>query len=511
MVSPNRSKPRTMVIALLMVAVVALPLAVSTFQAPSAYAATTTFPARGNLDCNGFSKLQKPLRLTNVCTDFLGYDGGRGFDNGHYIGHDEPTVNFFSNSPGSGNNMQWQVTLPKEHALPATQSFENYITFWFGMDLCDPNSFPQNPCIPDSDRNPIVPFAEDPNGAGVAFLELQFYPPGFPSLINGISCDLTHWCAALNIDSLECNPDFSFCNPNCIEPVNFALIQMDGIPAGPPGPASANDATFTPNGETLMMNQGDTLKVTIRDTPDGLLNRVQDLNTGRSGFMVASAKNGFQHLDLTTCAPTNFSFHPEYSTSKFGNFLSWGPGQSNIGYDIEIGHFTPGANGDGDADDPPCFPDRLVPGCLNFATGGDLDFDGSSYLPDWADGTPDTPEPIQLRSVLGNGFGPVSSPAGASNYKHSYPTMQFDTEVGASESTCMPDGSGCTVPPEGAIFYPFFAQSGRGAHCTLTFGNDIRGATVNDFGRDAGYGRPNLQWSFLDTSSGIMPNPCIPR
>src|SRR5947209_20551110 len=73
MVSPNRSKPRTMVIALIMVAVVALPLAVYTFQAPSAYAATTTFPARGNLDCNGFSKIQRPLRRTNVCTDFVGY------------------------------------------------------------------------------------------------------------------------------------------------------------------------------------------------------------------------------------------------------------------------------------------------------------------------------------------------------------------------------------------------------------------------------------------------------
>jgi len=89
--------------------------------------------------------------------------------------------------------------------------------------------------------------------------------------------------------------------------------------------------------------------------------------------------------------------------------------------------------------------------------------------------------------------------------------MQFDTEVGASESTCMPGGSGCTVPPEGAIFYPFFAQSGRGARCTLTFGNDIRGATINDFGRDAEYGRPNLQWTFLDTSSGILPNPCTPH
>ena len=506
-----RSNFSKLLFGLLLVGAMFVPLVVNARSYHQALAANPSFPASGNLDCNGYSKIQKPLRLTNVCTDFLGYDGGRGSDNGHYIGHDEPTVNFFSNAPGAGNNMQWQVTLPKEHALPATQSFENYITFWFGMDLCDPNSFPQNPCIPDSDKNPSTTFANNPQAAGGAFLELQFYPPGFSPFISRVSCDLTHWCAAMNIDSLECNPDFSFCNPNCTEPVNFAFIQMDGVAPGPPGPASANNATFTPNNETLLMNQGDTLKVTIKDTPNGLLNRVDDLTTRQSGFIVASAKNGFQHLDLNTCNPTNFSFHPEFSTNKFGNFLSWGPGQTNISYDVEIGHFTPGRNGDNDADDPPCFKGPTVAGCLNFATGGDFDFDGSSYLPDWADGTRNTPNPILLGSVLGNGIGPVSAPKGQSNYTHPYASMQFDTEVGASETTCMPDGSGCTVPPEGATFYPFFAQSSRGASCKLTFGNDIRGATINDFGRDAQYGKPNLAWSFLDSSSGIMPNPCTPQ
>ena len=154
------------------------------------------------------------------------------------------------------------------------------------------------------------------------------------------------------------------------------------------------------------MNQGDTLKVTIKDTSSGLLNRVDDLTTRQSGFVVASAKNGFQHLDLNTCNPTKFSFHPEFSTNKFGNFLSWGPGQTNISYDVEIGHFTPGRHGDNDADDPPCFKGPTVAGCLNFATGGDLDFDGSSYLPDWADGTRNTPNPILSRFCAGQWYRP---------------------------------------------------------------------------------------------------------
>ncbi len=487
------------------------PVLMQSSQSPVAHAATLSFPARGGLDCNGYSKIQRPIRAHDICADFVGYDGSRGYDNGHYVGHDEPTVNFFSNAPGSGSNMQWQVTLPKENPLPATQSFENYIAFWFGLDLCDPNSYPQNPCIPDSDKNPVVGFANDPHGAGSAFLEMQFYPPGFSPFISQISCDTVHWCASLHINSLECTAEFAFCNPNCIEPTNFGFIQMDGIPTGPPGPVNQTDATFTPNAQTLLMNQGDKLKVTIKDTPDGLLNRIDDLTTRQSGFMVASAANGFQSLDVHTCAPTNFSFRPEFSTSKFGNFLSWGPGQSNVGWDFEVGHFTPGITGDNDDDDAPCFSGPTLPGCLNFATGGDLDFDGTSYLPVWPDGTRNTAGPILLGSVLGKGFGPVSAPLGNSHYRQGYPAFQFDTEVLDFENSCQPDGSGCTVPPAGAVFYPFFSQVGKGATCRFTFGNDVSGATTNDFGRDAQYGRPNLTWDFHDSSGGIMPNPCTPR
>jgi hypothetical protein len=501
----NLIKSKPILVAVLMLAIVALPFSVSTIiSAHAANAVTYQFPAKGGLDCNGYSKIQKPLRIDNACTDFKGYDNGRGYDNGHYIGHDEPVMSFYSNSPGSGNNMQWQATLPKERALPATQTFENYATFWFGMNLCDPNSYPQNPCIPDSDKN--IGF-NVPNAAGSAFLEMQFYPPGFSPFITQISCDLKHWCASLHINSLECNFNFVFCNPNCEEPTNFAFIQMDGIPTGPPGPANLTNASFTPNAHTLLMNQGDTLRVTIKDTPDGLFTGINDLTTGKSGFMVASAKNGFQSLKLHTCAPTNFTFRPEYATAKFGNFTPWAAGQNNIGFDPEIGHFQPGVNGDKDADDAPCFPGPKVAGC----TGSDVDFDGTSYLPDWPDGTHNTATSVQVSSIFGNGVGPVSAPRGTSDYVHPYSVMQFDTEVGASDSHCMPDGTGCNVPPTGSIFYPFFAQSGFGSHCVFTFGNDIRGATVNDFGRDVQYGNPNLPWFFGDFSSGPFPNPCTPH
>src|SRR5438552_8878870 len=126
------------------------------------------------------------------------------------------------------------------------------------------------------------------------------------------------------------------------------------------------------------MSHSDRLRVTIKDTRGGLLKRIDDLTTGQSGFMVASAANGFPSLDVHTCNPTNFTFRPEFSTAKFGNFVPWAALQANVGFAIETGHFELGVNGDGDPDDAPCFSGPTLPGCLNFATGGDTDFDGTS-------------------------------------------------------------------------------------------------------------------------------------
>ena len=68
--------------------------------------------------------------------------------------------------------------------------------------MCDPKSYPQNPCTPDSDTNTGL---SDPNGAGSAFMELQLYAPGYTPFVDSESCSKTKWCAALTIDSLECN------------------------------------------------------------------------------------------------------------------------------------------------------------------------------------------------------------------------------------------------------------------------------------------------------------------
>ncbi|MGZ3508462.1 MAG: hypothetical protein ACXWNJ_08630 [Vulcanimicrobiaceae bacterium] len=462
----------------------------------------------GGLDCNGLSTIQRPIKEDMVCADFFFGSQGRGEDNGRYIGHDEPSIGFYSQSRNSGNNMQWAFRLSAEHSLPATQTFENLITFWFSLAVCDPNSYPQNPCTPDSDANAG---AADPHAAGSALVELQFYPPGFSPFIKQISCDLTHWCAALNIDSLECSLNFAHCNNGCIEPVNFAFVQTDGVPVGPPGPGNQTKATFTPNGRTLLMNQNDLIRVTIKDTPQGMVTRIEDLSTGQSGFIVASAANGFQNTDLQTCGTSPFTFRPEFGTAKLANIVPWTALQANVNLAVEIGHFTPGRHGDTDRDDQPCFPGPTLPGCLNFKHGGDIDFDGSSYLVDWPDGTANNATPLQYSSVLGRGIGPVSGPSGTGGpYINGYGLVQFETDVPASESTCTPSGAGCVVPPQGAAFYPFYALSSVGGRCLATFGNDIAGQTINDLGKDAQYGSSNVAWFFGTNSGGIIPNPCAP-
>ena len=62
------------------------------------------------------------------------------------------------------------------------------------------------------------------------------------------------------------------------------------FPAGSPSPLGPAVST---NANTLLMNPGDELIVTLADTEHGLKVTVQDLTTGQTGFMVASGANGF--------------------------------------------------------------------------------------------------------------------------------------------------------------------------------------------------------------------------
>ena len=116
------------------------------------------------LDCNGYSPKYGTVRETagHLRGPGQGRQDGKRFrfeDNGHYIGHDEPSVKFISSTPGSGNTMTYLTKIPVDPKPSPTPSgsVTNYgelsVAPWFGLPMCDPLSFPQNACTPDSDTN----------------------------------------------------------------------------------------------------------------------------------------------------------------------------------------------------------------------------------------------------------------------------------------------------------------------------------------------------------------------
>jgi hypothetical protein len=525
--------------------------------APSAAARTTgraaTAPstaavrphAVGELDCNGFSSVQRVAKANMMCADVRNtVTHSRFYDNGWYIGHDEPSIRFVSSTPGSSDNVTYDETLGTDPAaLPTvshpgsdiTHYFELTPAPWFSMDICDPQSTPLLACTPESDAN--APHGTYPGG-GSAFLELQFYPPGFAPFPDSISCDNTHWCAALNIDSLECTASFS-CNNRCTEPVNFSFLETDGVPPGPPSPQLADLSTFSPDAHTLLMNAGDKLAVHIFDASikggRALETKVTDVTTGQSGYVIASAANGFMNTDPFNCAGTPFNFQPEYSSAKPANIIPWGPGAYDVNTEFEIGHFEACTSITGDKtitegsftdtyathchgpyevpgdkasklepNDSPCFaagdthggqsPPDLVTGCeVAFRAIGDLDYDGSPYWPDWPNSTTPDAFPSTFLQQQPTSGGSV------------YPDIQFVTDNSATENGCNTvTGQGCVLPPPGpGDFYPYWTLAKVGGSCVWEFGNMQNGKT---FGGDAEYGKvgPDTIGAF---QGPVRPNP----
>src|SRR5215470_622771 len=280
-----------------------------------------------------------------------------------YVGHDEPSAVFYSNEPGAGNHMTYSFRLPHDpspnnpNTAGRSYSFELNGSIWLGMALCATQSYPEqvSTCTPDSDTNIVDP-AVSPNHPGTAFMELQFYPPGWvpwPTwqvAIGASACDPTRWCAAMNIFSLAQDPVAgTIQNATCLarigspEYVNFAFVTKNGRPTATPNPVNSTTATFTPSPSDLFMNSGDSLKVSLKDTPNGLQAAINDQTTGQKGSMTASAANGFGQVQYdptgTSCVNLPYDFHPMYSTSSEQTRVIWAAHTYNISFTSEIGHF----------------------------------------------------------------------------------------------------------------------------------------------------------------------------
>jgi hypothetical protein len=450
-----------------------------------------------------------------------------------YVGHDEPSVLFYSNERGSGNSNVWRVRLPKEPPILPQQdgkggiwNFQLHPAFWFGMALCDSQSHPNytHVCRRTSDDN--IFDSGDPGSPhyigkhpGTAFMEMQFYPPGW---ITGNSA--TQWTAALNIDSLSQNGNTGQGNNaacgGAVEYVNFAYIQTDGVPPGPPSPLLQNSSTFTVNANTLYMNPGDELEVSEFDTPHGLLIIVRDLTTGQSGFMVASAANGFGQIlfdpNGTMCdAATHnlpYDFHPMYATSSEHTRVPWAAHSYNIAFADETGHFEycstvaaeggacldPTVNDQPGLDDNACYDAAFasmfgllgIGGCID----GDADFDGVPYRKyTW----PGTIKNVWLDEQLHAQPIQFSSPRfwDSEGEKEDFNRIAFEADLPRIEDQTNPPcqrhisnpadpspGTGCVNPPVGADFYPFFTTTKTRHGCRWQLGGDYLPGTKRDFG-----------------------------
>ena len=527
-----RRKP--LMVAGLLAAASLVPVAIS---GPLSSVASSSPSRHAALDCHEYVCAE----VANSNEVFPGYG---------YIGHDEPSNVFYSNRPGSGNQMTYNLTLPSDpsatnpNAPGKSYSFQLNPTWWFGMALCDTQSYPEqvSTCPADSDSNILDP-AISPKHVGTAFVEVQFYSPGWVpwpvwKVANGATtCDATKWCAAVNIFSLLEDPVAgTFQNANCInqigspEFVNFAFITKSGVAQAPANPIDSTLTTFTPDpNKDLFMNSGDNIALSMHDTANGLQVQLNDKSTHQSGSMTASKANGFAQIQYdptgTSCVAIPYDFHPMYSTSSEQTRVIWAAHSYNISMTNEIGHFElcdgpnpipasqfgldntgnpitcPTGNMEGrgasaeptDGDDNFCFPGSEalavhINGCTDTNTG----FDNLAYQSVWPDGN----TALHPTSVL------FSSPTTGGRQ---YDRVAFEADLPRIESPgpCnRSTGAGCTLIPQTddgapADFYPFFsitrAHAGdpqakhNGGDCFWQFGNHIPGS-ANDFGQNAQYG-----------------------
>ena len=502
--------------------------------AAGALVAAAALPVAGTVQpVAAVSHTHIDCEYSTVCADFV--DSYGAYD--HYVGHDEPSLLFYSNKPGSGNHMSYGLTLPTDppaNVAGNSYQFELNGAFWFGMAICDTQSYPEqvSTCTPDSDSNIVDP-AVSPNHPGAAFMEMQFYPPGWvpwpawAADLGASSCDPTKWCAALNIDSLSEDPvNGTFNNSACLnsaglEYVNFAFVTKSGVSQAPADPLDATLTTFTPDPtKDLFMSSGDKLNVAFQDTAHGVQVVINDATSGQTGSMTASAANGFGQIKYdptgTSCTALPYDFHPMYSTSSEQTRVPWAAHTYNVAFADEIGHFetctgpnpipdspyphfipaTPCPSGDSesqgeatDHDDNWCFPGAdatldAVNGCTD-SNGG---FDGLAYQNDWPDGSSTKPTPILF-----------SSPRTGVNDTVQYQRMGFEADLAAIEPApgCSHvTGTGCVNPPntdEGVPvdLYPFFSDfqngPGVGHNCLWTISGEVPGST-SDFGGDAEWG-----------------------
>jgi hypothetical protein len=180
------------------------------------------------------------------------------------VGYDHPALDPYSDLPGSGGNVTWNVTLPVDRSATMNQT-DLYPTVWFGVDLTDPYGYD-----------------------GQCLLELQFYPDtnGNYQLESGVwSAYAVGW--QINL-------------ANGAEDTCFTAPVTSGHTAAP-----------------FQMVEGDTVTVRMSGwigSPFGENITVTDTSSGVSGFLTAFNTTG------------NYPLDPAYLANNLDDALLWSTG-----------------------------------------------------------------------------------------------------------------------------------------------------------------------------------------
>ncbi len=199
---------------------------------------------------------------------------------GGCVGHDEPTIGFYSISPGSGANVTWNGTLPTDVSATQNQS-DLYATAFFGLVASDPDAW-----------------------LGQCYVELQLYPDFSWAAPSTSTAGV--WSGAVvgwQVDPTSGDVDTCFYEP----------LSLNGLPS---------DGYF-------QMNQGDSFSFVASGwttDPAGETFSLTDLTSGNATS--ATLYN----------ATAGVALDPAYSTNSVSGSLLWSTGgQLPLSFGFEIG------------------------------------------------------------------------------------------------------------------------------------------------------------------------------
>jgi hypothetical protein len=196
------------------------------------------------------------------------------------VAYDEPTLSFYSNAPGSGGNVTWDLTLPTDVSSTDNQS-SLYAAAWVGLVVSDPSAW-----------------------LGQCYVEVQLYPDfewsSPTTTVAGV------WSGAVvgwQIDPSSGSVDTCF----------YAPLYLNG---------ASHDGYFS-------MSQGDAFNLTLLGYPGSAVGERVSISDVTSGHVTS----------VTLYNSTGgFPLDPAYDSNQFAGSLLWTPGgELPISFGFEIG------------------------------------------------------------------------------------------------------------------------------------------------------------------------------